>query len=519
MYKTIISIVILLLILTSCDDFLKEEAYDMKTSNSFFITEDDAEMAIIGTYSCLADAYRQSPIEMLTQNTGAFNKTSKTNEWVSGAYNAATKEVYQTWQYFFTLIDRANDVIANVSEMSVLEDQKKNAIIGEALFLRAWSYFVIVRMYLQAPIKLESTTGFENAYQALASSEEVYNEVIIPDLEFTFNHCPAEYPEAHSGRITQGAAAAALAKVYLTMAGADAASPHWETARTWAKWVIDNGKYELAGDFNDLWTKKNTPESIFEVQYLRGVITGSGYAKIFTPSKSGWAAKGGGWGRSACTQKNYDDFRFAYEGEGADLNLAPQDYRVKITFVDQYERIDNGKVTTMYPYAGYKKKNDSWPYIAKWKDAEAPDNFAGDNNFIVIRYADVLLMFAEAENEVNGPTAEAYDAVDLVLERARQADGTPRMQPANWERTLTREEFRDKVWNERRFELCAEQHLWFDLVRKGWDKFRTFKEADNAYGYKPQQHGVFEKGMYFPIPATEIAANDSIDISDQNPGY
>ena len=514
--KSFLVIFLFSLLLYSCSDgWLKEEVYDFKSNTNFYETAEDANQAMIGTYKFLADLYRQSMIEMLTQNTGAFNKGKLNTSWISGTYSSSTKEINLTWQYAFQLINGCNDVIANVKDMDIDENQK-NIILGEAHFLRGWSYFLLVRMYLQVPIKLEPTNGFDGVMVPLSPASQVYDEVIIPDIEFAKANCPYTWPASNTGRITKGAAAAALAKVYLTLAGNEAGSEYWAKARDEAKWVMDSCSYSLVPDFGKLWElgNKNTSESIFEVQFLRGVATGSAYPKIFTPSKSGLAAKGGGWGRSRCTQKNYDDFVGQYPG----------DYRIEKTFVtidgqSGYVDIRNGKFVPVYPTKKYNKKNQSWPYIGKWKDPDAPDNFAADNNFIVIRYAEVLLIFAEAENEVNGPSDDAYDAVDMILERARNADGTPREEPANWERTLSQEEFRDKVWNERRFELMAEMKLWFDLVRLGVDKFISFKEADNDYGYKPVKHGVYEKNMYYPIPTLEISSNDAISVSEQNPGY
>jgi hypothetical protein len=498
------------LTLSSCSDgLLKEDVYDFKSNTNFYQTPEDADQAMIGTYKFLADLYRQSMIEMLTQNSGAFNKGKLNTPWIAGSYSSATKEVFQTWQYAYRLINGCNDVIANVSLMENIDEPTKNAILGEARFLRGWSYFLLVRMYLQVPVKLEPTNGIDGVMIGLSPAADVYGEVIVPDLEFAKEHCPYTYPASQTGRVTRGAAAAALAKVYLTMAGNEEGSEYWAKARDEAKWVMDSCSYSLVSDFGNLWELgvKNTSESIFEVQFLRGMETGSGYAKIFNPSRSGWAAKGGGWGRSRCTQKNYDDFANAYPG----------DYRLEKSFTNEY--LKNGKYTPVYPTKKYNKKNEAWPYVAKWKDPEAPDNFAAENNFIVLRYAEVLLILAEAENEVNGPSAAAYDAVDMILERARNADGTPREQPANWERTLSKEEFRDKVWDERRFELAAEMKLWFDLVRRGADKFISFKEADNDNGYKPVKHGIYEKNMYYPIPTLEISSNDAISVADQNPGY
>ncbi len=510
--------------LFSCQkDFLEEDVYDFRSNVNFYETPEDANSAMIGTYKFLADLYRQSMIEMLTQNSGAFVKHRLSTPWISGTYTSSTKEVAWTWQYAYQLINGCNDVILNVEKMENIDDSLRNVILGEAHFLRGWAYFVLVRLYRRVPIRLEPTNGIRNAMKPLSESQKVYDEVIIPDLKFAKAHLPLMWDESNKGRVTWGAATAALAKVYLTLAGNDEASPYWEMARDEAKEVIGSGIYALVPDFGKLWElgSKNTVESIFEVQYLRGTNTGSGYAKIFTPAGSRMAAKGGGWGRSRCTQKNYDDFFLSYSNDSV------VDYRIEKTFISKYIKYKKGtaKETPVYPTPKYKK--EAWPYIKKWVDPEAPDNFAADNNFIVIRYADVLLMFAEAENEVNGPTDEAYTAVDQLLDRARHADGTERTVPANWERTLTKEQFRDKVWNERRFELAGELHLWFDLVRRGWDKFRQFKEDDNNYKknmlglkvLKPVKHGVYKKNMYLPIPTLEISSNDSIDVTDQNPGY
>ncbi len=517
-------------VLYSCSDgFLKEDVYDFKTNVNFYLTAEDADQAMVGTYKYLADFYRQSMIEPLTQNTGAFLK-NRTTVYMSGAYGATEKEITQTWQNGFKLINGCNDVIYNVNKMGddIIDADVKNSILGEARFLRGWAYFVLVRMYMNLPIKLEPTQGFEDAMVGLSSSEDIYEQVIVPDLEFAMDNLPYTRVASDNGRVTKGAAAAALAKVYMTRAGynpmtkefSPSASDYWVKARDYAKFVMDSCNYSLVPDFAKLWElgNKNTSESILEVQYLRGVVTGSAYSKIFTPSKSGLSAKGGGWGRARMTQKSYDDFAGKYPG----------DYRIVSTIVNidglsGYNDIKKNKFVPVYPTKKYKK-NQSWPYIAKWTDPDAPDNFAADNNFIVIRYADVLLMFAEAENEVNGgPTDAAYDAVDMVLERARNGDGSSGEleQPANWERTLTQDEFREAVFNERHFELMGELKLWFDLVRLGWDKFRTFKEEDNAHGYKPAalQAGIYERNMYYPIPSLEISSNDAISVTDQNPGY
>jgi hypothetical protein len=193
----------------------------------------------------------------------------------------------------------------------------------------------------------------------------------------------------------------------------------------------------------------------------------------------------------------------------------------------KFDRTTGEPLEMQYTYPLVDEKGKAYKtketYVGKWTDPRAPDNEAGENNFIVIRLADVYLMYAEAVNEVGGVNPpEEY--VNLLLERARNADGKYRVQPANWEPIYSQEELREKIWNERRFELSAELQLWFDLVRRGKDFFINFKKTDNAfvddvYGSKEHLHAVLERNILFPIPLIEISANDKIDLSEQNPGY
>ncbi len=535
--------------LNSCNSILDEEIYNFKPKEEFYLSSSDAESAIKGTYSHLANIYSKVLIEMTLEMTGAFGKSGQTNEFISATMNSSSKDVALAWELSYKLINSCNDVIYNVSKMDTLKikEAHKNMIIGEARFLRSWSYFNLVRMYGKIPVKLLPTEDLESEtiMNGLTPVNDVYRDVIIPDFEFAENHCPETYASVLAGRVTKYAASAALAKVYITIAsmidnpdpkeeGFDypdfVSSECWAKARDEAKLVIDNSGASLVTDFADLWKTdtKNPSESIFEVQFYRGVVGGSSLAKIFTPNNSHLAARGGGWGRATCTMKNYNDFYMAYE---PDTNTGNDtiDYRIEKTYITSYVKFDKEtgvplSIEHTYPLVDEKGKpyKTKETYVGKWIDPKAPDNGAGNNNFIVIRLADVYLMYAEAMNETGGANPELY--VNKILERARHADGTERVQPEDWTAGLSQADLREKIWNERRFELSAELHLWFDLVRRGKSFFINFKKADNAfvddiYGVKDNLHVVLDRNILYPIPLIEISANDKIQLSDQNSGY
>ena len=152
---------VLLAVITfnSCKSILDEEVYNFKTKDEFYQTKEDAEMAIRGAYSDLAGLYSQVLIEMTLEMSGAFGKSGQTNAFISATMNSTTKEVREAWFISYKLINTCNDVISNVDKMDTLKINKdhKNRIIAEARFLRSWSYFNLVRMYNNVPIKLTPT--------------------------------------------------------------------------------------------------------------------------------------------------------------------------------------------------------------------------------------------------------------------------------------------------------------------------------------------------------------------------
>ena len=549
--KYISLVLIAIISLSSCKNVLDEDIYNFKTKDQYFRNSVDAETAIRGTYSKLALLYRKAAMfKMTITMSGGYGRDNENGEFVNGTMNSTTREVRDAWRYSYELINTSNDVIYNIGNMDTLVIKKdyKDKLIAEARFLRAWSYFNLVRLYGNVPIKTTPTLDLEdnNLMVGLSPVNDVYKSVIIPDLEFAIEKLNETTASSFAGRVTKYSAYAVLAKVYMTIASMKDnpdtdkfpdfnSNTCWTKSKDAAKEVIDHSSASLVPDFADLWhtDTKNTSESLFEVQYSRGVDGGSFIAKYFTPAGSKLAARGGGFGWGRCTMKNYNDFYTAY-GPGTSPAVSDtMDYRLEKTFITKYIKYgknpgDVPKVEYTYPVT-YINKGKVTPakaketYVGKWRDPKAPDNFMGENNFTLIRLADVYLMYAEALNELGEANPEDY--VNRLLSRSRDADGiNPRTTPADWIPGDSQLVLREKIWNERRFELAAEMHLWFDLVRRGSDFYINFIKADNSFvddvfGEKAYQHVITEKNVLFPIPLTEISANNEIDISDQNTGY
>ena len=214
-----------------------------------------------------------------------------------------------------------------------------------------------------------------------------------------------------------------------------------------------------------------------------------------------------------------------------DMHLAryPGDPRYDMTFLTDWPKYKaNGTytMTTTYPYftnRGNKDKSYPWLYKYYIKD-HTRLSYNTIMNFVVLRYADLLLMLAEIENELNGPD-NAYQYVNEVLERARNSADVPSLQPADWS-GLTQSEFRDSIMFEYRYELLGEGHEYFNDRRRGYDYFKAnvidIHNNTPYYDFLVQYDVLLPdnpRNMLMPIPLAEIVANPNINAEDQNPGY
>lgn len=388
---------------------------------------------------------------------------------------ATNSVVSQTWQVIYQGVNRANAAIERIPGISMDETLKKR-LVGEAKFLRAYYYFYLVRWYGGVPLMLTETQSLSAGKDiARASADEVYAQ-IIKDLTDAEAALPDKFAGADLGRVTAGAAKSMLARVYLTR-------KDFPNARTKAKEVIDNAAkygYGLFDRYIDVFAipNKNGKESVFEIQFVgNGSGQGSGMVTYFAPENS--PVTGRGFGSFIPTMDLYNSFKTGDKRQELYIN----------SYVD-----------------GAGKTVNTFQHFNKYVDPSARTFGDANNNFPIIRYADVLMMFAEAENEISGPTAAALAAVNPIR---RRAFGFPltAASTADFTTALTKETFRQAIWDERRWEFYAEGHRWFDLVRTG--RLVSLLKAKG-------KTNISETHTLYPIPQRERDLNPNLT---QNPGY
>ncbi|SFC76701.1 RagB/SusD family nutrient uptake outer membrane protein [Spirosoma endophyticum] len=388
---------------------------------------------------------------------------------------ATNSVVSQTWQVIYQGVNRANTAIDRIPGIPMDETLKKR-LIGEAKFLRAYYYFYLVRWYGGVPLILTETQSLSVGKDvARASADEVYAQ-IIKDLADAETSLPDKFSGADLGRVTAGAAKSMLARVYLTR-------KDFANARAKSKEVIDNAAkygYGLFDKYIDVFaiSNKNGKESVFEIQFVGGGSgQGSGMVTYFAPENS--PITGRGFGSFIPTMDLYNSFKTG-------------DKRKEL-FINSY--VD-----------GAGKTVNTFQHFNKYVDPAAKAFGDANNNFPIIRYADVLMMFAEAENEISGPTAAAVDAINPFR---RRAFGFPLTGTSSVDFTtaLTKDTFRQAIWDERRWEFNAEGHRWFDLVRT--DRLVPLLKAKG-------KTSITETHKLYPIPQRERDLNPTLT---QNPGY
>jgi hypothetical protein len=284
--------------------------------------------------------------------------------------------------------------------------------------------------------------------------------------------------------------------------------------------VYNANAYALARSFKDLWdpTKQNSTESIFELQYSMTGGATNGLTQIHMPSATIYTPNQASapTSRIRAHKATFDDFRSQYPG----------DPRINATFLYGDLPKKDGTVLKVYPA---NTTTQGYPYIFKYADPAWVASVS-NSNFVYLRYADVLLMLAEIENELHGPE-NAYKYVNAVLTRARDANGNAVMDagetaPANWS-GMSKEQFRERIMVERRIELLGETHEFFDTRRRGAAYLKAYFEHHNAHpsfneanDFRfPVDEASVNRLLLMPIPSDEMNSNQLINASDQNPGY
>lgn len=495
--KKYISIAMLAVMFTACsEDFLNKAPLDTINTSNFFQTEEDAIAAINGAYQPLQwpKLYnmRMWTTDIIAGNSivGAGGGTDgiETQDQANFVTSTDNQGVLDLWRGPWPGILRSNIVLKNVPNMNI-STSIKNRVLGEAYFLRANYYFILVRFFGDLPLVTEPIDPAGDLRPFRSSREDVY-QLIVDDLNKAIELLPEreQYSGSNVGRASKGSATGMLAKVHLTLG-------NWQNVVDLCDQVKSLG-YTLTPDYADNFdpSKENGSESLFEIQY----VSDAGYNFWNNENQASWLStftgpRGsnmveGGWGWNQPTKE----------------------------FVDAYEVGDLRKdVTVLYEGcpkfdgADYKKSYSSTGYnLRKFLVTKSVSN-AYDNsplNFPVLRYADVLLMKAEALNEL-GKTNEAQlpaDNDNATLNKVRARAGLSNVTGLN------QDILRNKIMHERRMELAFEGQRWFDLVRVNNGQYGI--EFLHSIG----KLNMSAKYLLYPVPQKERDANPNLT---QNTGY
>ena len=504
-----------LLLTASCEDALQEQPETFYNEEQVFATEDGLEAAVNGIYDAMfSGAYYGSSFHgFIMPVSGKFWSSQGASEDATSLNTASNNTwLVRLWPQMYQTVNNANVVIQQLKENGGNLANRETAL-GQAHFLRALVYFDLVRFFGGVPLRTEPTT-LDELHLPRASEEEVY-ALVVADLEMARDLLPAAgtYKE---GRPTPTVARAYLARVFLDRASRTGNQEFYERAREEALAVYNSGEFSLTPTYQELFAfgNENTRESIFEIQYGHtGGIRNADFIRMYTPSNSIYVDPNVSvFGRVRPNKETYDEH----------FNTYPGDPRISATHIANEVELNNGKTATIYPEKD--RGNDGYTYLRKYLDPTY-NGTTTQRNMIHFRFADILLMLAEIENELNGPEA-GYPYVNQVLARARDVDGdgaSDSIQPMDWS-NMSQDSFRLRILDERRFEMLGEGHVWFDTRRFGYEYFLeevviphnthpTWDERkDFLYPEDP-------KNMRLPIPQTELAGNQAVDVSNQNPGY
>ncbi len=483
------------LTLTSCSEFLSESDPTNFTVENYFTKPEHARSSVNAIYASmrepLSSGFNGGPWMMTEFATGlaATDLGQAVNSYYVKDLNNTSDNGYgQTiWQQYYRGIGNANLSIAKIPEISMDAEEAKR-LIGEAHFLRAWYYFELIRIFGHVPLVTEPMSlQSEQLRPSQADPEAVYN-LIVEDLT-TAEAAGLPWREA-SGRVSLGAVKSLLAEVYLTMAGypLQKGQAYYQLAADKAAEVINSGQFTLFDSYDALHDpgSKNIGENIFMVQFATQILPSNWQVAIIPYNKniSQYSDETGGIYATAAFVRSY---------EPGDLRAQEKQF-----FFTQYTHESNrNQVVDLGGYFLWKHFDE----VAQTSTANS------DLNWPVIRYANVLLTFAEAANEVNGPTADAYAAVNAIRSRAELDDLSG----------LSKDALREAIWRERWYELCFENKTWFDMVRLRKAFNVSTKQFEDYVGHQFSYGPVLkERELLFPIPTSEVRNNTNLI---QNSGY
>ncbi|RRB12733.1 RagB/SusD family nutrient uptake outer membrane protein [Larkinella knui] len=493
-----------------CKDFLDEQAPSNLTPDNFYTIPDHAEAALAAVYADMrfmgdGAGIFSSNWQLLEALTGTSTTETAQNSDLNNLYGLVhdgnTVHVVNYWNGLYKVIAQANQVLDKVPAITPMDAAQKTKILGEARFLRANAYFTAVRLWGDIPLITKPQTAASEDFQPARTPQEAIYKQIVDDL--TAAESAGLAWTDLTGRVNQAAVKTLLSKVYLTMAGfpLSKGATHYKLAADKALEVITyaNANPTVIGLFASLEdvhkeSTENRLEHLFELQY-NTLVAGNPMDNMYPNFKPVTYNGPSGTGSTVPVPSFYASY------EPGDLRAKDQGY-----FYSTYYTNGNGAPFALganYVFKHFNRTSNGTAGVAGTRQ----------NNLNVpqIRYAETLLIYAEAQNELGAPTQAAYDALKKVRDRAGLT--TPALG------TYTQASFREAVWRERWHELCYEQITWFDMVRlrkvynDKTNGFDNFVGHINPSSNQPLQ----EKHLLLPLGKQEMLNNPN--LKTQNPGY
>lgn len=570
------------LILASCE--LTEQPTSYYEMDSYFVTEDKAKMAVVGIYDCIETINNYGQYIMpffgaddmfMVRGTGSDGTRRDISHYM---YTSSNTWIASVWKYAYLGIDRANLAISNIEKMQGYTDNVTlQELVAQACFLRAFLAFDLVRFWGDVPFSTQYTSGYEETSKPRMNRELIY-EQIIKDLNFAKEHLPKGSTTSSSEVPSSGAARALLMRVYLQRAGyslnretVKLTRPDDDTRSVYFKAVIDEWEALQSENYHGFYNEGyeqlfknysqlilNNQESLWEIAFEpnQGETDNAGtwatYNGPIVAAPGEYPGTSNYMGRANAFFLVLPYWKTFYETND---DGTPKDQRRDVNFVD-YAYVWNASTETQNKtYTNSAIRNNAYRYLGKWRREWMALGFVDPNNtgvnYCPLRYADVVLMAAEAYNET-GNTPEAWKLLNSVRKRA----GATPITNANYNSLLKAPKvynlafisdaddtgkFRTALYWERAFELCYEGQRKYDLLRWGilGDALRTAQEYleswqpnedDNinmakwnpktwaSSNYVAGHNFVDGKHELYPIPLAEMQSNAALN-GQNNPGF
>ncbi len=490
-YNTYLLLIILFCI-SSCKKYLDEKDKSGFVKTNYFATAAQAQTFVNGIYTSLylfqnGDAYGESPfitIELFAGHTTSLGQSVNNGNVINQRTDATNPGFEDVWQNSYTAIANANLALQQIPTIS-MDETLKNKLLGETRFLRAFFYYHLVRLYGDVPlITGPVTVNSPDLYPERKSTSSVYDLITSDLIAAQSSGLPTV---DQTGRVSLGAVNTLLASVYLTTAGYPLQkTENYAKAAATAALVLPSYTMFEKYDYLHDNAHKNQGELIFQNQYLVGVRTNA-IPQLTVPFNLPVGAYGDHLGAMIPTNAFFNSY------EANDLRTQERQF-----YFSSYPQFGAPTQTVVFGVHA----------LYKYFHAEsALGNGISDENWTFLRLPEAMLIFAEASNEVNGPTSDAYTQINKIRARAQ-------LQPLSG---LSKDQFRTAIWKERYHELAYEDKAYFDIQRT----HQIYNVTSNTFGdavTTPNEQGVTMKAQYYlwPIPQREISTNNKLT---QNPGW